>query len=251
MLVFCEHKWVIPIDSWKVNKEFLRPKRKYLSPQKFIVQLNKLTKATQTHDLDINKSISRTCAFPKGQIEYFLSPRVHLTKTELSCSVVFTYFCFRLTDTPPHKTKQNKKRWKGWTLCLFLLEAFHFFGNQIHLLTVRNQLRWRWRALTLSGALLGPEAQAGDVLLSSMLLLLFFLLVLLLLLLQAALLLRKFLLLLHGLQLLLKLGNRRVSNQHTAGTQNSKIVAAFENFFHFFFNFFPAVNTYEFHLDLM
>lgn len=119
---------------------------------------------------------------------------------------------------------------------LVFARGLSFFGNQIHLVTVRNQLRWR--ALTLSGALLGPEAQAGDVLLPSMLLLLFFLLVLLLLLLQATLLLGKFLLLLHGLQLLLKLGNKRGSHQHKGGTRNSKIAAAFEKFLFFILLFY-------------
>lgn len=56
---------------------------------------------------------------------------------------------------------------------------------------------------TLSGALFGSQAQAGDVLLSAMALLLLLLLVLLLL--QTAFILSQLLLLLHGLELLLQL----------------------------------------------
>lgn len=77
--------------------------------------------------------------------------------------------------------------------------------------------RWRWWALTLSRALLAPEDEAGDVLLSPMPLLLLLLLILLLLLLQTTLFLCQFLLLLHGLELLLKL-----RNVHTACQQTEK-----------------------------
>lgn len=73
---------------------------------------------------------------------------------------------------------------------------------------------WRWQALTLSGALLAPQDQAGNMLLSPMPLLLLLLLILLLLL-QTTLLLCKFLLLFHGLELLLELRNMQSSSQHT------------------------------------
>lgn len=85
-----------------------------------------------------------------------------------------------------------------------------------------NQFRkarcwWRWWALTLSRALLAPEDEAGDVLLSPMplLLLLLLILLLLLLLLQTTLFLCQFLLLLHGLELLLKLRNAHTARQQT------------------------------------
>lgn len=81
-------------------------------------------------------------------------------------------------------------------------------------LMVRRWWWWRCRALTLSRALLAPEDQAGNMLLSPMPLLLLLLLVLLLLLLQTTLLLCKFLLLFHGLELLLELRNMQTSSQH-------------------------------------
>lgn len=79
----------------------------------------------------------------------------------------------------------------------------------------KAQCWWRWWALTLSRALLAPEDEAGDVLLSPMSLLLLLLLILLLLLLQTTLFLCQFLLLLHNLELLLKLRNVHTARQQT------------------------------------
>lgn len=91
---------------------------------------------------------------------------------------------------------------------------------------------------TLSGALFGSQAQAGDVLLSAMALLLLLLLVLLLL--QTAFILSQLLLLLHGLELLLQLFNkqkrisvrreqcRRKVVQHTSAVYSTLSFAAID-----------------------
>lgn len=100
----------------------------------------------------------------------------------------------------------------------------HFWLRHLNTLLIsppipRSKARRWWRrwALTLSRALLAPEDEAGDVLLSPMplLLLLLLILLLLLLLLQTTLFLCQFLLLLHGLELLLKLRNVHTTSQQT------------------------------------
>lgn len=153
-----------------------------------MVELNKLIKATQ---------INRAC-IPQ-RTNWVFPPVERLTKIRvlLFSHILLGSLWFSLIENVEH-------------YACFCPRPPFLFIYLFQLLTVRNQGWWRWRALTLSGALFGPEAQAGDVLISSMFLLLFFLLVLLLLLLlQTALLLCKFLLLLHDLQLLLKLGEHK------------------------------------------